>query len=157
MSQISQICWSFKKKKSLIDFSGDSWTCLSNESTINSKISNRCKHKSHAYQTHILSDFTRQFSTSNSQASSHDTFTEEKCSVCSDNDHTAERSMAPWDECETNFAQKSGSIICYVVSSKPPILYPSVAFPAADERGPLLVPKVASTLTTEFFELSPPR
>merc|ERR1712147_272451 len=62
--------------QSLIDFSGESWTCHSNESTNDSKISNRCKHKSHACQTHILSDFTRQFSNSNSQASSHDTLTE---------------------------------------------------------------------------------
>ena len=104
------------------------------------------------------SDFTRQFSNSNSQASSHDTLTEEeKCSVCSDNDHTAESSIAPCEECETDFSWKSGSTIRYVGSSKPPIQYPSVAFPAAYERGPLLVPILASTLTTEFFELSPPR
>ena len=143
--------------QSLIDFSGESWTCHSNESTTNSKISNRCKHKSHACQTHILSDFTRQFSNSNSQASPHNTLTEEECSVCSDNDHTAESSMAPCDECETDFSRKSGSTISYVGSSKPPIQCPSVAFPAAYERGPLLVPILASTLTTEFFELSPPR
>ena len=143
--------------QSLIDFSGESWTCHSNESTTDSKISNRCKHKSHACQTHILSDFTRQFSNSNSQASPPNTLTEEECSVCSDNDHTAESSIAPCEECETDFSWKSGSTIRYVGSSKPPIQYPSVAFPAAYERGPLLVPILASTLTTEFFELSPPR
>ena len=143
--------------QSLIDFSGESWTCHSNESTTNSKISNRCKHKSHACQTHILSDFTIQFSNSNSQASSHDTLTEETCSACSDNDHTAESSIAPCDECETDFSRKSGSTISYVGSSKPPIQCPSMAVPAAFERGPLLVRILASTLTTEFFELSPPR
>ena len=146
--------------QSLIDFSGESWTCHSNESTTNSKISNRCKHKSHACQTHILSDFTRQFSNSNSQASSHNTFTEEACSVCSDNDHTAESSMAPCEwfaNRKTDFSRKSGSTARYVGNSKPPIQCPPVAFPAAYERGPLLVPILASTLTTEFFELSPPR
>merc|ERR1712216_970595 len=134
--------------QSLIDFRCESWTCQSNESTTDSKISNRCKHKSHACQTHILSDFTRQFSNSTSQASPHNTLTEEECSVCSDNDYTAESSMAPCDECETDFPQKSGSTIHYIGSSKPPIQYPSVAFPAAYERGPLLVPILASTLTT---------
>ena len=140
-----------------IDFSGESWSCLSNENTTTSKISNRCKHKSHACQTHILSDFTRQFSNSNSQATPHDTLTEEECSVCPDNDHTAESSSsAHSDECETDLARRSGSAIRYVGRSKPPIQRPVAAFPA-DYEDPLLVTILASTLPTEFFELSPPR
>ena len=85
----------------------------------------------------------------------------EECSVCSDNDHTAESSQAPCDKwfanLQTDISRENGSTIRYVGSSKPPIQYPSVAFPAAYERGPLLVPILASTRTTEFFELSPPR
>ena len=141
--------------QSLIDFSGESWSCLSNENTTTSKISNRCKHKSHACQTHILSDFTRQFSNTNSQSTSNDMSNDEEWSFCSDSDHTAD-SSAHCDECETDFARRSGSAIRYVGRSKPPIQRPSVAFPAAYED-PLLVPILANTLPTEFFELSPPR
>ena len=39
--------------QSLIDFSGTSWTNISSHKT-SSRISNRCKHKAHANQTHIL-------------------------------------------------------------------------------------------------------
>ena len=46
--------------QSLIDFSGTSWTNLSSHKT-SSRISNRCKHKTHANQTHILSKFSKQF------------------------------------------------------------------------------------------------
>ena len=46
--------------QSWIDFGGDSWTCLSTQST-GSKISNRREDKARAKQTHILSNFTRQF------------------------------------------------------------------------------------------------
>merc|ERR1712118_32369 len=45
--------------QSLIDFSGISWTNLSSHKT-SSRISNRCKHKAHANQTHILSKFSKQ-------------------------------------------------------------------------------------------------
>ena len=48
--------------QSLIDSSGTSWTNLSSNKT-SSKISNRCKHKAHANQAHILSKFTEQFTT----------------------------------------------------------------------------------------------
>ena len=49
--------------QSLIDFSGDSWTGLSNQpASTSSKVSNRCKGKAHGSQTHILSNFTQQFS-----------------------------------------------------------------------------------------------
>merc|ERR1712070_877029 len=127
-----------------IDFSGESWTCLSSESTTTSKISNRCKHKPHACQTHILSDFTRQFSNTNSESTPHDTSNDEEGSVCSDNDHTVDSSSAHSDECEADFARRSGSAIRYVGRSKPPIQCPRAACPATFEE-PLLVLILAST------------
>ena len=47
--------------RAIFDFSGESWQCLSTQN-ITSKISNRCTHKSHGKNTHILSRFTQQFS-----------------------------------------------------------------------------------------------
>ena len=141
-------------------FSGESWTCLSNESTITSKISNRCKHKSHSSQTHILSDFTRQFSSTNSQAPTPDMSNDDEWSSCSETDHLACNHSAHNVEGQHDFSRKSGLASCSVVSSQPLFKRPSAACPAAFEdpgQTSNMDSAPATTLRTEFFELSPPR
>ena len=66
--------------QSLIDFSGDFWTCVSKQST-KSRVSNRCKDKT---QRHLLSRFTRQFESQERSQHSVDVSNEEEWSRSSD-------------------------------------------------------------------------
>ena len=136
----------------------ESWTCFSNESNSTSKISNRCKHRSHTCQTHILNDFTRQFSTTNSQATPLSMSNHDDGSAYSDADHTVDSSSAQSDETDAQISRGSGSAIRSVGSSQPPFKRQSQAFPAAFEdslQTSSKKPASANTRGTEFFELSP--
>ena len=77
--------------QSLIDFSGESWTCLTNQSTT-SKISNRCQHLKHTPQTHILSKFTSQFTHTDKTTKPIDMSHDDEWSACSEQDFSDESS-----------------------------------------------------------------
>ena len=75
--------------QSLIDFGGDSWSCVSSQAG-KAKISNRCRGKKCAMQTCILSKFSRQFTSSREAVGTTEVFAKEEESpiqyVSSDND-----------------------------------------------------------------------
>ena len=79
--------------QSLIDFGGDSWTCVSSQAG-KAKISNRCRGKKCAMQTCILSKFSRQFTSSREAGGTTEVFLEDEESpveyVSSDNDSSEE-------------------------------------------------------------------
>ena len=79
--------------QSLIDFAGDSWSCVSSQAG-KAKISNRCRGKKCAMQTCILSKFSRQFTSSREAGGTTEVFLEEEESpveyVSSDNDSSEE-------------------------------------------------------------------
>ena len=79
--------------QSLIDFGGDSWSCVSSQAG-KAKISNRCRGKKCAMQSCILSKFSRQFTSSREAGGTTEVFLEEEESpveyVSSDNDSSEE-------------------------------------------------------------------
>ena len=144
--------------QSIIDFSGESWTCLSHENNNTSKISNRCKHKSHACHTHILSEFTRQFSSTQSQATSHSMSNDGEWSDSTEPDHEAADSQIDDKVGDKTVCGGSGSAIRFVDSSQPPFKRPAEAFLAnfdypLQESDKISAP--ANTPRTEIFVLSP--
>ena len=88
--------------QNLIDFSGDSWTCLTTHSTT-SKISNRCQRRQ-PNQQHILSNFTRKFDSTARLETTVITSNNDEC-ACSNFDSSEESSDFEGDSagaaCET--------------------------------------------------------
>merc|ERR1719453_118317 len=93
--------------QSLIDFGGDSWSCVSSQAG-KAKISNRCRGKKCAMQTCILSKFSRQFTSSREAVRATEVFPEEEEEpvqyVSSDNDSSEEDE----EECDQQQVEFSG-------------------------------------------------
>ena len=161
--------------QTLIDFSGDSWTCLTTH-CITSKISNRCQHRQQTNQTHILSNFTRKFSCTKRSEIRVDASDDDECSANSNFDSSDEthhestgneipswlHAMAFTDE-QKNPVQESISDCGGASASAACDLFvqPNFerqAFPAASEdsvQTSILTSDHTAHRETEFFELSP--
>ena len=125
--------------QSLIDFTGTSWTNLSDHKTTTcTKISNRCKHKSHTHQTHILANFTNQFTS------------EDKDRLSS-----SDMDISPCDSACNSFPD-SGSESRPVDFSQPPFKRSPEAFlvESEDHVETPLISAIANS-GTEYFDLSP--
>ena len=148
--------------QSLIDLSGEFWTCASFQNTNTFKISDRSKQNSHSCKTYILSDFTRQFSSTQSHESPHSMSNDDDWSACSDNEHAdSSSSRADDEEFSGQFSRGSGPAIRHVGSSQQSFNCTPAAFPAGSEdpvqSSYTISDPAAATRRTEFFELSPPR
>ena len=142
--------------QTLIDFGGDSWTCLSTECT-KSKISNRCQHRQQSSQNHILSNFTRKFSSStNCNALPVATSIAEEGSVCSDSDFSEDSSDF---DCTSACSRRGDSAShSHDISAQPIVERPTQALEAAQEdleQASLKTSDFVAHSATEFFELTP--
>ena len=114
------------------------------------KISNRCQHKQHKVQTHILSKFTRQFAPEDSSEKPVAISTEEEWSASSNFDSSSDDSECDGacerdgacESAQCDFSRRSGSVI-------------RSTDPEDHAQGFSRTSAAASSKGTEFFELSP--